>query len=112
MSLAGLLTMPCTITTITITAGTADVYGDPTATETTVDTLCYIEQRRTNETTGNATVASEEWLGVFLPDEVLSSTSKVGAMGATFELDGPPWPVWNPRQSRVDHIEANLRRTT
>ena len=105
-----MLTLPCVITTVS--EGAADVYGDPTQVDSSVDSVCYIEQRRVTESTGNATVASEDWLGVFLADEVLSSTSKVTAMGATFEVDGPPWPVWNPRIERVDHIECNLRRTT
>lgn len=110
MSLAGMLTMPCTISTIT--DGADDIYGDPTETSTTVTTVCYIEQRRATETTGNATVAAETWLGMFLADETVTSTSRVTAAGATYEVDGPPWPVWNPRKAEVGHIEANLRRTT
>lgn len=93
-------------------AGAPDEFGDPTAgTISTTVVLGYLFQRTRGEDTAGRTIQTEE-LGLILPPEaVVSGNSTAEVDGIVYELDGPPWPAFNPRTAEVEHIEATVRRT-
>lgn len=108
-----LMTLPCTITHVA-QDGAVDVYGNPTDTTTTTVLTgspgCWIEQVRRSEDTVDKDQQVGQWHGYFPPAVELDGSDRVEALGDVYEVDGPPWPAWNPRLRRVTHIEATLAR--
>lgn len=110
MSIGELLTLACTITHVA-ESGAADEYGNPTDETTTSATVCYLEQTARSEQTAGGDVQREDWL-MFLPaGTTVSGSDRVDVAGyGLFELDGPPWPVRNPREGVTHHVECRVRR--
>lgn len=106
-----LMARACTVTTVTAT-GDPDVFNDPTVETTDTDTRCYLEQRRAFDTTSGLSVATGEWLCLLPGDVTITAGDRVTVDEDEFEVDGPPWPVQNPRTGTTSHIEVNLRRTS
>lgn len=103
-----LLTTPCTI--VTISAGTADVYGDATEGTATTSTVCHYRQLKADELQG-AAVEQTQWR-VYLPAATtLSGADRVIIAGNTYTLSGDPYPVIRPTTGLVDHVEATVERT-
>jgi hypothetical protein len=110
MSLAGLMNRPCSIVNVD-TSGTEDVFGDVVYDETaTVATVCYVEQRQAREQTAGANTQIEEWLVVLPAGTVIDGAARVVVADLTLEVQGPPWPVWNPRTQAVSHIECTAKQ--
>ena len=111
MTLATLLNRACTITSRTFD-GSVDDYGDETATETSVSTVCELQQQRRDETGDPATRAASTW-ALFLPaGTTIGPADTVTIDGDDYELVGEAWPARNPRTQTVSHIEATVRRVT
>lgn len=110
MSVDELICLPCAITHAA-QAGAADEYGNPTITTSTSSTVCYLEQVSRSEQTAGSDTQAESW-SLFLPaGTAIDGTDTVAVDGyGTFELDGPPWPVWNPRVGVAHHVECRARR--
>src|SRR6185503_19924320 len=107
-----MLDLTCSITRRSQT-GTVDRYNSPTWVETTSsDIPCYIEQTKPSELTIGRETQIADHLGIFLAATELDGSDRVVRDGHTYEVIGPPWEVWNPRNAQVDHIEANLREIT
>lgn len=101
-----------TVTLRTVTAGTADVYGNPTDVYTDTVTVGEVQQSQADDRTDDQHTQAETWR-LFLPaDTVLYGWDQVTVDGATFEVSGPPWPVVNARTGAASHVEATLRRTS
>lgn len=110
MPIADLLNLPCTIVT-RAPSGTLDEYNNPIDAETSIDTVCELQQRARPESTAGGTVAVTEW-ALFLP---AGTAVDVGALvvvaGAEYEVRGVPWEARNPRSRAVSHIEATVVAT-
>jgi hypothetical protein len=105
-TLLSMLDRPCTIIGRSQT-GPVDRYNQPTWVETTVDTVCYIEQTDTREVTDGRTTGIATHLGVFPSGTEVDDSDKV-TVDVTYEVLGPPWRVWEPGTGE-SHVETNLR---
>ena len=105
--------MTITATLVTVTDdGDEDVYGNATERETSTSVRCELQQARRIEEDG-----SENWqVGVwrlFLPSGTsVSGVDRIEIDDVSYEFEGPPWPVRNPRTGLVSHIEATVRQST
>lgn len=108
MSLATLMNRACTITHRQ--AGTVDSYGDETTDETTVTTVCELQQQRRSETTDPGTIADSSWLLILPADTALGAGDTVTVSGEAYEVHGEPWTARNPRTDAASHVEATVRK--
>ena len=108
MSIAGLLTLACTITHRT--ASTDDSYGDETTTTSTVSTVCELQQKQRSETTDPGTIADSSWLLILPAGTTLSAGDTVTISGDDYEVHGEPWAARNPRTATASHVEATVRK--
>lgn len=101
-----------TVTVEHRTEGTLDVYGDPvTTTTSTVTVLGELQQLDRYEYTEDRNTQRADWLLLLPAGTTIDGTDRVTVDGTTFEVVGPPEPVWHPWKQRVDHVEARVRRT-
>lgn len=109
MDPARLMTLPCTVTPMSVTS--TDDRGDDVLTAgTPVDTTCWIEQTASSEQTAG-THTTDETMRLFLPPAtVIDADDRVTVEGLTYELTGPPWLAFNPRSRTHTHLEAQIRR--
>ena len=50
---------------------------------------------------------------LFLPSGTsVSGVDRIEIDDVSYEFEGPPWPVRNPRTGLVSHIEATVRQST
>lgn len=90
--------------------GKEDDYGNEETAPTRTETVCEVQQRRTDEVT-EGEVSDAEWLGIFPAETELDTGDAVEVEGlGTFEVDGAPWPARNPRTQTESHVEVALRR--
>lgn len=108
MSIAGLLTLSCSITHRT--ASTVDSYGDETSTTATVTTVCELQQRQRSETTDPGTIADSSWLLILPAATTIGPGDSVTISGDAYEVHGEPWQARNPRTAAASHIEATVRK--
>jgi hypothetical protein len=109
LTLALLLTQPCTITR-RAPAGTVDEFGNEQTTETTASTVCELQQRQRGE--NPAEISSTDWLLILPADAALHASDTVTIDDQDYEVRGEPWTVRNPRTALVSHVEATVRRVT
>lgn len=108
MSLASLLSTPVTIVRRT-NSGSTDIYGNPTQSETLVNTTCSLQQqaRATDEVVGE--IAETFW-DLFLPTGTAIDTSdRVLVANAFYEVVGQPWDA-REGSAEVWHVEATVKR--
>lgn len=86
-------------------------FGDSVRTESAVQTLCEIQQKRRDEPAQEGELSDSDWNLFFLPGTDLSSGDAVVVDGEEYELVGEPWVARNPRTGHVSHIECTARRT-
>lgn len=110
MSIAGLLTLDCTITSRTFD-GTLDAYGDEIADETIVSTVCELQQRQRSETSDPGELAASTWLLILPAGTTIGPGDSVTINGDGYELIGEPWAARNPRTELASHVECTVRRT-
>lgn len=107
-----LMTMTATVTPRVITKdGDDDVLTDGSP----FTTSCFIWQGAhrldSTENTGPENVTTDQYGAAFPADVTISASSKVAVDGmAEFEVDGNPWPAFNPRSRAVSHQEVSLKR--
>jgi hypothetical protein len=111
VTIARLLSRRCTITRRS-DSGTVNDYGDAVATETTVETLCELQQQRRTEPDQQGELSDTMWLLVLPAGTQVDTGDVVTVDGQAFELVGDPWPVRRPLTGRGSHVEATLRRTS
>jgi hypothetical protein len=109
VSIAGLLTLDCTITS-RAGSGTIDDYGDETTDETTVTTVCELQQQQRNETTDPGTIADSTWLLILPAGTTIGPGDSVTINGDGYELVGEPWAARNPRTELASHVECTVKR--
>lgn len=77
-----------------------------------VPTQGLLQQASTTEYTTDRDTTVTQWV-IFLPaGTVIGPQSQVVYDGQTFQVDGQPERVWNPRTASVSHVEAKLREVT
>ena len=99
----------CTITTRT-PGDTRDAFNNPVNVEATTSTTCYVEQINASEDTTGGDVQTERWLIVLPAGTSVDGGDVVTVDSMDLEVDGPPWPAYNPRSRSVAHIECKARR--
>jgi hypothetical protein len=109
-----------TCTVLSRTAGTAtDVYGNPTYGTTSVSVPCEIQAAGGRAGAGARREPGEEgelsitdWIAFFPSGTVIDTSDQVSeASLGTFEVIGDPWDA-NSGSAAVNHVEANLRKTS
>lgn len=107
MTVRSLLRQPLTVTAPG--ADAPDEYGNlkPTA-GVAVQELGFLEMKSTQETLLNRDTTVTKWHAMLMPDSTVTALSTVTFNGQTFQVDGEPWRVFNPRTAVVSHIEVDL----
>lgn len=97
-----------TATLLLRSAGPPDEYGDPTSVVVSRDVPCDVQQVSAREAL-EAGLQIGTWRA-FLPAEAadLAGWDAMTVDGVTYELNGDPNPVFNPRLGVVDHVEVAL----
>lgn len=110
MSLSQLINRPCTLTRRS-PSGARNQYGKRLPTQTTVETLCELQQQSRDEPGEAGEFGDTTWLLVLPAGTAIDTSDSVTVDGDVYELVGPPWEARNPRTRQVSHIEATVRRT-
>lgn len=109
MPIDDLMNRACTIVT-RATSGSLDAHGNAILTETTMDTICELQQSARSENP-TQTVARDQWR-LFLPAGTdLQAGDQVTVGELVLEVDGEPWPVRDPIGGATHHIEATVVRS-
>ena len=106
-----MLTRPCTITQRT-ESGTTDRRGNAVKDETTVDTVCELQQDDHAEQTAGGIVAPSTWTLILPAGTEIAVDDSVTVDGRIYEVRGEPWQARDPATGAVDHIEATVVITT
>lgn len=110
MPLTDLLNRPCTIVR-RADSGAVNDYGDAILDETTVATVCELQQRQRTEDTEFGSVATSAWLLVLPASVDIRLGDSVTVGDATFEVDGEPWYARLPTTGQISHVEVTLKRS-
>lgn len=112
MPLSTLLNLPCTITRRSA-SGVNDDYGNEIPSETTLDTVCDVQQRQhaDSEPGAQGELSDTRWLLVLPAGTDIRTGDKVEIDGHSYEMLGDPWEVRSPWTRQNHHVEATLRRT-
>jgi len=108
MSLAKLLNQPLELHKNQHT--TLDEYGNQIPGDASVVQIFgYLEQITSVETLVDRDVIVSAW-HAFLPAGTdINAYDRIKFANQTFEVDGAPWSVYNPRSGSVSHIQTNLK---
>lgn len=101
-----LLNLPCSI--VNRSFQTRDEMGNDVASESTVTTVCELQQRQRDEEDEQVTEGS--YLLVVPVGTVIGAADSVSVDGVEYQVSGQPWEVRNPRTETVSHIEATVMR--
>jgi hypothetical protein len=105
------MTVPCVLRKRT--EGPPDADGVPTLTETTLATSCYVEQVAASEPAAAPAWTRQEFRVVLRAADLAgfdgADALDAGAWGS-LEVTGGPWPVIDPHNARVHHVEFRARQ--
>jgi len=108
MSLARLMNQPLTIQKV---GGSAvDEYGNakPGALGAPVATVGYLEQKQTVETLNDRDTVVSTWVAYLPATTDISAFDRINFQSQSFEVNGEPWHVYNPRSQAVSHLQMEL----
>lgn len=107
MSLAKLINQPVSI----IKNGAAtDRYGNTIPSDVaTVLTVGYLEQEASVETLDDRDVSVSSFVAYFPAGTDVNALDRVVFGTQTFQIDGEPWIVYNPRIQQTSHVRAKLK---
>ncbi len=103
-----LLHRACTVTTRT-DSGSTDDYGNPTDAETSLTTVCDLQQQQRTEPGAQGELSDTRWLLILPPGTEITTRSTVTVDDIVYEVIGDPWTAH--LHGRPTHVEATLRRT-
>jgi len=109
MSLAKLLNQPLQLHKNS--GATKDEYGNTLATDygSPISIVGFLEQKDSVETLNDRDTVVSSW-EAFLPAGTdINAFDRLVFNGQTFEVDGAPWQVYNPRVGSVSHIVCKLK---
>lgn len=110
MTVTSLMTQSITIHR-KVSATRDDIGGEATLTESPLQVAGYLEPMRSDEVDQN-THPRGLWRLLVAASTDMDSVDRVTYGTKTFEVVGPPRPMWNPRTEAVSHIEADLEEVT
>ncbi|WP_354567648.1 hypothetical protein [Glaciihabitans sp. UYNi722] len=90
-------------------AGT-DEYGNtvPGALGLPATETGFLEQKDTVEYQTDRETVVSKWTAYLPADSIVTALAQITFNGQVFQVDGAPWPVFNPRTQKVSHIECKL----
>jgi len=100
------MNLPCTI--VNRSFSTLDELGNDVAAESTVETVCELQQRQRGE--DGEELSTGSFLLVVPAVTALRSADSVIVDGVEYEVSGEPWAVRNPRTQTDSHLEATVVR--
>jgi hypothetical protein len=108
MSLSKLLNQSLSIIKM---GGTAvDEYGNAVPAQTSsISTVGYLEQHDSVETLNDRDTIVSTFKAYFPAGTNIAALDRVLFGSQTFEVDGEPWVVYNPRTRAVSHIDTKLK---
>lgn len=90
--------------------GSTDRYGNTVpATASTTSIVGYLEQMQSVETMTDRDVSVGDWVAYLPVGTDVNAQDRIVFGSQTFEVDGEPWQVYNPRIRQVDHLQAKLK---
>lgn len=92
-------------------SGSEDAFGNEIQTETSVATVCDLQQQRADERNAQGETSYDEWIAFLLAGISIKTADTLVVDGQEFEVIGDPWHARNPRTKSESHIEVRLRRT-
>jgi hypothetical protein len=110
MSYDSLLRIPCTLQQRDFSTGSEDAHGNPTAVVTPVESRCFLSSQRRTES-GTPETQVETYTLFLLSSAPVDGWDAVTVLGETYELVGPPAPVFRGLTGHVHHVEATLRKS-
>lgn len=108
--LSTLINRPCVITR-RLSTGSEDDYGNLIPDESTIETVCELQQKQRTEPAGQGELSDTQWTLFLLPGDTLRTGDVVTVDDEDYEVVGEPWQARNPRTQLLSHVEATLRRT-
>jgi len=109
MSLAKLLNQPLELHKNS--SSTLDEYGNSVRADagSAINIVGYLEQTQSLEMLNDQDRTMTSWIAYFPADTNVNAFDRIKWGAQTFEIDGEPWSVYNPRVGSVSHIQANLK---
>lgn len=105
-----LIATPCTIVRRTA-GGDIDELGNPIATEETTETVCELQQKRSDEPVTEGEFGTSVWDCFFPSGTIIDTTDGVIVdPHGVFEVVGNPWHA-NQGSAAVNHVATTLKRT-
>lgn len=90
--------------------GTTDEYGNQVDTDYTVTTINgFLEMKDSIESLNDRDTVVSSWECWLAPGTDINAFDRIVFGGQTYEVDGAPWQVWNPRIQVVSHIKCKLK---
>lgn len=107
MTIRSLTRQPLTV--IAPGAPVTDDYGNTVpGPGTAVAEFGFLEMKSTQETLLDRDTTVTKWHAFLEADSTVTRLSTITFEGQTFQVDGEPWHVFNPRTGVVSHIEVDL----
>jgi hypothetical protein len=110
MSLTQLLSRDCTVIQRSPSGGSDD-YGNIVPTETELDTVCELQQRRRDEPDAAGELSDTDWVAFFPAGTDINTGDALVVSGVEYEVVGDPWHARNPRTRVAGHVEVSLKKT-
>jgi hypothetical protein len=89
---------------------TLDQYGNQVPGDVSVIQIVgYLEQVQSTEYLNDRDTVVTSWQAYFPAGTDVNAFDRIVFGGQTFEVDGAPWQVYNPRIGSVSHIQAQLK---
>jgi hypothetical protein len=108
VTFAELLTRKATL--LRLVPADDELDGDPVYSEVATDVLCELQQSGQSEAADGAIQSAR--FRVFLPgDSPLSGWDAIELDGERYAVEGDASALWNPRERRFHHVEAEVVRT-
>ncbi len=112
MSVQSLARQPVTVYPSTQDA--TDEYGNavPSGAAVGVPESALLEMKSTQEALLNRDTTVTKWHATLHAESVVTALSTITVGAQSFQVDGEPWHVFNPRTGVVSHIEVDLTAVT
>lgn len=112
MPIRKLLTQPVIVQPMSGT--TTDTYGNTVlgVLGSPVNEVGYLNQKSTVEYLTDRDTVITKWQAFLVPESVVTQFSKLTFGGQVFQVDGAPYPLYNPRTKQISHIECSLTEMT
>lgn len=108
MSIPTIINKPCEVKR-RWRLNTRDDYGNEQEYTSVTETVCHFQQTSSSE---RSDVSETRFRVFLLPTTQLAAGDAIVVDDETYEVEGDPWKVWNPRLQETSHIEADMIHTS